>query len=124
MSNELRDELAAATEEANARYKGDWDEYNQEPVDDWGVAESERRAFVAGALFAFERCKPRIITTVEELDALPLWSVVLDPFSAVCVKFHQRRPFGWRRMTLAVEDGAGHWHTPFLPATVIHEGDK
>lgn len=53
---------AAASEEAAKRYTGDWDAYNEEFVDDWGYAEAERRAFVAGALFAAEKLRNVAIT--------------------------------------------------------------
>ena len=112
--------LTAASEEASSRYKGDWDEFNQEPVDDWGVAESERRAFVAGALFASKSTAAREIATIEELSELAIGSVVLDSFGASCTKV-TNAPIGWRRVTPAVSSGAGHWHAPYLPANVLYE---
>jgi len=48
------DTIRAATEAANAKYQGDFDPELGEDgsrFDDWGGAESERRAFVAGAIF-------------------------------------------------------------------------
>ena len=45
--------IAAA--EAADRYNGDWDFYEERAIDDWGYAEAERRAFVAGAVWADER---------------------------------------------------------------------
>ena len=38
----------AAFESAASKYQGDWDAFEQEPVDDYGLSESERRAHVAG----------------------------------------------------------------------------
>ena len=61
-------------------------------------------------------------TTAEEVDALPLGSVVLDAFGASCTKVRDGL-LGWRRVTPAVANGEGHWHGPYLPATVIHEGE-
>lgn len=56
-----RDILVAASEEARIRYNGDWDPYEEQRVDDWGYSEAERRAFVAGALFAHRW--HRVVTT-------------------------------------------------------------
>ena len=42
----------AATERAAATYQGDWDAYEQEPVDDYGYSEVQRKGFVAGAEWA------------------------------------------------------------------------
>lgn len=53
---------ALAAEEAFKRYQGDWDSYNEERVDDWGYTECERRAFVAGAMFAGEKLGELAIT--------------------------------------------------------------
>ena len=38
----------AAFESAASKYQGDWDSFEQEPVDDYGLSESERRAHIAG----------------------------------------------------------------------------
>lgn len=54
--------LAAASEAAFNRYQDDWDPHNEEPVDDWGYAEVQRRAFVAGAQFAAEQLRQAAIT--------------------------------------------------------------
>ena len=42
----------AAHESAASKYQGDWDPFEGAPVDDWGVAEAERQAYVAGAEWA------------------------------------------------------------------------
>ena len=42
----------AARAEAEKRHQGDWDPFEQGPIDDWGFAEAERRAFVTGAVWA------------------------------------------------------------------------
>ncbi len=42
----------AARAEAEKRHQGDWDPFEQEPVEDWGFAKAERRAFVTGAEWA------------------------------------------------------------------------
>lgn len=55
-----------AHKEAHERYQGDWDAFEQEPVDDMGFSESERRAFIAGAEWA-ARQDP---TAAEVLTAL------------------------------------------------------
>lgn len=68
---------------------------------------------VADALLAAGYRKPQQVTTVEELDALPVHSVVLDSMDGPVV-----RVGGW-------------WHSPYrrfapydiaLPATVLHVG--
>lgn len=40
--------IEAARESAASKYQGDWDAFEQEPVDDWGYSEGERKAHVAG----------------------------------------------------------------------------
>lgn len=101
-----------------------------EPPTGDAEAEAERRypkrywqishpAFVAGA--AWQAQRPReVVTTAAELDALPVGSVVMDPFAAVCTRVTTgMEPFDWRRVTTAVKGGE-HRHAPYLPATVIH----
>lgn len=66
--------------------------------------------------------EPETVTTAAELDALPVGSVVLDPFAAVCTRVTTgMEPFDWRRVTTAVKGGE-HRHAPYLPATVLHRG--
>lgn len=63
---------------------------------------------------------PRTVTTVEELEALPVGVVVIDPYAAVCVRQYDMDFWGdWKRVTTAVAGGA-HNHKPYLPATVLH----
>lgn len=38
-----------------------------------------------------EAAKPRTISTVEELEALPEWSVIIDQTGDICVN----HPYGW-----------------------------
>lgn len=64
--------------------------------------------------------KPRMVTTVEELDALPRWSVVRDRTGYIGHRF----PGGWR--TLVVNPHSSPWLTDTLedvalPATILHE---
>jgi hypothetical protein len=60
------------------------------------------------------------VHTAEEANALPLGSVVLDAFGASCTKVSEGS-LGWRRVTPAVAGGEGHWHGPYVPATVLYE---
>lgn len=63
------------------------------------------------------------VTTVEELDALPVGTVVEDAFAATCIKTEgDRAVLGWHRVTSAVERGC-HWHYPFVPARVLYRPD-
>lgn len=65
--------------------------------------------------------KPRTITTAEELDALPVGSILLDRTGDTARKFLG----GWRT-TVVEPDGSawlsGHMEDADLPATVLHEG--
>ena len=63
------------------------------------------------------------IETTEELEALPVGSIVLDAFAATYTKVREG-VMGWRRVTSAVASGAGHWHPPYLPATVLIDRDE
>lgn len=58
--------------------------------------------------------------TIEEVYALPIGSIVLDVFGASCTKVREGL-LGWRRVTPAVANGEGHWHGPYVPATVLYE---
>jgi hypothetical protein len=65
--------------------------------------------------------KPRTITTAEELDALPVGSVLLDVDGNTSRKFHG----GWR--TTVVEPDGSAWLSDCMedadmPATVLYEG--
>ena len=59
------------------------------------------------------------VDTAEEVDALSLGSIVMDAFGASCTKVSGGLS-GWRRVTPAVSNGEGHWHGPYLPATVLY----
>jgi len=62
------------------------------------------------------------ITTTDELDALPVGSVVLDAFAAICVRARDANSaasvLDWVRITPAVKAGEHH-HRPYLPADVL-----
>ena len=72
---------------------------------------------LAGMLFDAGYVKPRVITSREELDALPSGSVILDSMGEPNVLLDN----GW------VLPGGGGSYTSWsvaqaLPATVLHEG--
>ena len=104
--------LDSATEEAIARYDGDVDRETGAAVDDWGYSECQRQAFVAGALFESGRA-PRTVTTVEELDALAVGSVVLNANGYPWRK-------GGRNWYVAGATG-GSRQIPYLPGIVLYE---
>lgn len=61
-----------------------------------------------------------VVATAEELDALPVGSVVLDGYAAVCTRVTTGlASSGWRRVTAAVKGGE-HRHGPYLPADVLY----
>lgn len=65
--------------------------------------------------------KPRTITTIEELDALPLGSVVLDDYGVACqVESEWVTEAGPNRMWMTT--GCDANTTVALPATVLHIG--
>lgn len=64
--------------------------------------------------------QPRVIETPEELDALPVGSVVLDTFAAGCTRVHTDPVLGWVRATHA-HPNKRHFHSPYLPATVLYD---
>jgi hypothetical protein len=64
------------------------------------------------------------ITTRDEAEALPVMSVVIDAFGAVCTRVRTDAPYGWVRVTTALHArGYRHYHSPFLPASVLRRGD-
>jgi hypothetical protein len=63
--------------------------------------------------------KPRTITTAEELDALPVGSVILDPIG---LSLHKNAFTGWCASNGAKEITADMLAHESLPATVLHEG--
>lgn len=68
----------------------------------------------------------RVIQTPEELDALPVGTIVLDFFAAGCTRVHPDPVVGWVRATSALpSDRFGHHqHPPYLPAIVLHEPEE
>lgn len=78
-------------------------------------------ARTADAILAAGYRKPRQVTTVEELDALPNGTVVMDCHGEVARKL----TYGWR--VLVSESGFDAWlsdplEETYLPATVLHVG--
>ena len=63
--------------------------------------------------------KPRIITTAEELDALPVGSVILDQ---VGLSLHRNAFTGWCSSNGAKEIPMDMLMQEALPATVLYEG--
>ncbi|MET4059973.1 hypothetical protein ABIB35_001518 [Arthrobacter sp. UYP6] len=68
---------------------------------------------IADGLIAKDYRKPRIITTVEELDALPFETVIRDAIGGV---FERWNLAGWQKAGPSL--GA---HDPRLPASVLSE---
>jgi hypothetical protein len=62
--------------------------------------------------------RARTITTIEELDALPVGSVILDPIG---LSLHKNEFTGWRASNGATEITADMLQREALPATLIHE---
>ncbi|MFE2994146.1 hypothetical protein ACFXG4_03930 [Nocardia sp. NPDC059246] len=62
----------------------------------------------------------RVIETAEELDALPIGTIVVDAFAASCTRVHDDPLWKWVRATSAVPWGR-HFHPPRLPVTVLWE---
>ena len=60
----------AACESAASKYRGDWDAFQREPVDDWGYSEAERRAHIAGWKAARDHLAAQEPTDAEVLAAL------------------------------------------------------
>lgn len=86
---------------------------------DFGPAQQDYK--LADALLAEGYRKPRTITTVEELDALPTGSVILDPIG---LSLHKNPFTGWNASNGAKEITADMLQGEALPATVIYEPDK
>jgi hypothetical protein len=100
-----RDELAAMRGELQDLV-GDAAERDD---DDWFMD-------AANSILAAGYRKPRTVTTVEELDALPVWSVVRSEQATIWEKFHG---FWAETMTL----GRHPSDHIALPATVLFEGE-
>ena len=60
----------AAFESAASKYQGDWDPFEQDPVDDYGLSESERQAHIAGWKAARAHLAQQEPTDAEVLAAL------------------------------------------------------
>jgi len=100
--------MNAPDELAEVIYKARW----VDGIKDVTVAAD---AGIANAILAAGYSKPRTITTVEELDALPYGSVVLDASSATATKLDADY---WE-----VAGFASHFRVEAidLPAAVLHE---
>lgn len=72
----------------------------------------------ADAILAAGYRKPRTITTVEELDALPAGSVILDSDG---LSLHKNEFTGWCASNGAKEIDVEMLEGEALPATVLHE---
>lgn len=84
---------------------------------DWKMTYSE---MVTDAILADGYSKPRTITTVAEMDALPIGSVVLD---LIGISLHKNPFTGWCASNGAKEIGREFW-AEALPATVLYEASK
>ena len=82
---------------------------------------SKTAGYAADAILAAGWSRPRVVSSMDEVASLPVGSVVLDAFGATCTKTGAGL-LGWRRVTTAVASGAGHWHAPYVPLTVLFEG--
>jgi len=104
------------------------DELAEELAAAYGESPSSADDDAADAILAAGYVKPRTITTVEELDALPIGSVVLS--DAYRYMMHGGADCGWRVSFQRWNDRL--WHRGgrasdthpdnFLPATVLYEG--
>lgn len=116
--NTERDELEDAIARAAYNYSPERGrDGNDVPFDqaDTSYEVSEARV-IAEALIAAGYRKPRIITTVEALDALPVWSEVVPygyrPSQAVCVKRADGTFLSHKGSSFSTHIG--------LPATVLY----
>ena len=80
-----------------------------------GPSEQDYRA--ADRLIAKDYRKPRIVTTVEELDALPVGSVVMDADAYVGRK---ERDTGGAEWSVSLHKYSKESRAFTLPATVLH----
>lgn len=89
-----------------------------------GYDDEDRGAHFADVILAAGYRKPRAITTVEELDELPVGSVVEDAYAAICTLLDaDPLPYRWMRVTTSVR-GHAHRHSPYLPATVLYTPEE
>jgi len=72
----------------------------------------------ADAILAAGYTKPRQIENVEELDALPVRSVILDNYSDTCRKNRYGR---WESLDEPDQTWDGLGMTGSLPAVLLHE---
>lgn len=75
----------------------------------------------ADAILAAGYKKPRTITTAEELDALPVGSVILDPIG---LSLHKNEFTGWRASNGAKDITAEMLQREALPATVLYTPEE
>ena len=76
------------------------------------------KARIRNLLISYPEAGPRTITTVEELDALPLGSVILDQ---VGLSLHRNAFTGWCSSNGAKEIPMDMLMQEALPATVLYE---
>jgi hypothetical protein len=112
-----RDELDTLHSELVADAKRHPSYANNEESALYGYSEGAEHALDTVRLRGYR--KPRTITTAEELDALPVGSVVIDRDRDVCQRFRG----GWRATIHEPNDDP--WLTDTLevdlPAIVLHE---
>lgn len=95
------------------------------PEREWDIATTKEHAYaygIADGLIAAGYRKPRTITSVEELDALPDGAIVLDYYEDVCV-LEDSAAAGYRdthSRTWSQPDGTVNLSVS-LPATVLYE---
>ena len=113
-----RDELLCAVQRGMSDIKNWPDDYGYKLL---GVNMSKPQKAVVDAILAAGYRKPRTITTAEELDALPVESVVMSNMGNVYVKdFDLDDPSAiWWVTAGAVSEYPSISIT--LPATVLHE---
>lgn len=73
-------ETQDASDAASDRYQGDWDQLAFHPVDDNGVADAQRKAFVAGAAWREQNPVRRVISQAD-------FNSARDRFKAVYASF-------------------------------------
>ena len=94
-------------------------DYDQGCTRACGYDGDDRDEHLADVLLAAGVTLPRRIETSEELDALPVGSVVEDVYAAICIRLEaDPLPYDWMRVTTSVK-GHSHRHRPYLPALVL-----
>ncbi|MDF3308745.1 hypothetical protein P3H15_27380 [Rhodococcus sp. T2V] len=84
-----------------------------------GYSGDDRDEHLADAILATGYRKPRTVTTIEELDALPLLTVIRDSDGSV----HERLEWDYGPALQWTSDGAEDMH-PKLPATVLYTPEE